>query len=362
MRIAVLSPSITSGDAVSNDVVGMYDALSEEKTGDVRVFAEGWTQKQLRIFPAAKIRSFLKHPHDILIYHHARGWEPGLRLLADLPCRKVIKYHNVTPPEFLAGYNQDFAAMCLEGRQQLKPIAQSRCDLYLSDSAYNMSELVAAGACQSKSFVVPPFHHIDRLDSIEPDADILRKYQDEQVNILTVGRIVPNKGHVDLLKGFASYHHDYNRHSRLFIVGKGEMRLRKYSALLHELIRRLKVEDAVSFVGEVSDNELKAFYQVADVFLTTSEHEGFCVPLVEAMAMKVPVIAYASSAIPETVGNAGVVWSERSPELLAGSIDKIVTDKSVSSALGLIGWRRYQDVFTNARIRTRFIGALEQLF
>ena len=359
-RIAILTPSLTTGDAVSNDVLGMYGVL-KERGHDARVFAEGWTIDKPRVWSSPQVGNFVKKPNDVLIYHYSRGWDPGLDLLRDLKCRKIIKYHNVTPPEFLAGYNSDFAAMCLEGREQLALIARSGSDLYLSDSAYNMRELVAGGATESKSFVVPPFHHVDRLDSIEADADVLDACSDGKVNICMVGRVAPNKSHPALIEAFAAYHHDYNPNSRLIVVGKEEVRLEKYSALLRALVSRLKLEESVIFTGEVSDRALRAYYAAAHVFMLTSEHEGFCVPLVEAMAMKIPIVAYASTAIPETVGAAGLVWEERNPYLLAESIKSIVGDRSVGRALSELGWRRYAQHFTNARIETGFLTAINGL-
>jgi glycosyltransferase involved in cell wall biosynthesis len=359
-RIAILTPSITTGDAVSNDVLGMYDVLNERGCV-VRVFAEGGVLDKPRVWPSPQVGRFLKQPTDLLIYHYSRGWDPGLDLLRDLKCRKIIKYHNVTPPDFLVGYNSDFATMCLEGRQQLTAIARSPCDLYLSDSAYNMRELVAEGAVESKSFVVPPFHQVDRLHSLEPDEGVLDSCSDGKVNICMVGRVAPNKSHPALIEAFAAYHHDYNSNSRLIIIGKEEVRLGKYSALLRAMVRRLELQDDVIFTGEVSDRALRAYYAGAHVFMITSEHEGFCVPLVEAMAMKVPIVAYASTAIPETVGSAGLVWEERNPYLLAESIKSIVGDRSVGQALSAMGWRRYAQHFTTERIETTFLRALETL-
>jgi glycosyltransferase involved in cell wall biosynthesis len=360
MRIAILTPSITSGDAVSNDVLGMYQALRE--LGDVRVFAEGWTLREPRILPVRKIKSFLKNSADILIYHYSRGWEPGIELLSQLRCRKVVKYHNVTPPEFAVPFNREYADMCEAGRRQIRPVARSNCDLFLAASVYNLRELIHEGADQSRSFVVHPFHHVDRLTSIEADATVLKQFQNGHVNICTVGRVAPNKGHPELIAAFAAYHHDYNPQSRLLIVGREEARLAKYSKLLRELVTRFRLKDAVIFAGHVSDHELKAYYHVADVFVTTSEHEGFCVPLVEAMAMKVPILAYASSAIPETVGTAGIVWDQRNPYLLAESIKEIAGDPSLRRSLTSMGWRRYQELFTNDRIRRELIDTLAPLF
>src|SRR6266550_3864590 len=141
---------ITTGDAVSNDVLGMHDVL-KECGYDVRLFAEGWALDKPRVWPSPQVGSFLKQPRDVLIYHYSRGWDPGLDLLHNLKCRKIIKYHNVTPPEFFARYNPDYAAMCAAGRRQLGPVARSGCDLFLSASTFNMRELLGAGAPASRS-------------------------------------------------------------------------------------------------------------------------------------------------------------------------------------------------------------------
>ncbi|MGH9883122.1 MAG: glycosyltransferase family 4 protein, partial [Pyrinomonadaceae bacterium] len=306
-RIALLTPSITTRDAVSNDVLGMYSVL-RQRGFDVGIFAEGWALKQPEVRPADEVQRYLKQSDDILIYHYSRGWDTGLELLHSLKCHTVVRYHNVTPPEYFTRYSSDLAVICLEGRKQLSPIAGAGCDLYLSASAYNMRELLAEGAPPERGFVVPPFHQIDRLHAVAADRGLLDKFADGKTNICMVGRVSPNKGHPALIEAFATYYHDYNRRSRLIIVGKEERRLGKYSWLLRELAKRLQLTDAVIFVGEVSDDGLKACYEAADVFMITSDHEGFCVPLVEAMALKVPVVAYASSAIPDTVSGAGLVW------------------------------------------------------
>ena len=356
-RIAILTPSITTGDAVSNDVVGMYHVL-ERQGFETKIFAEGWTRTTPDIASAERVTAFLTNPDDILLYHYSRGWNPAVELLRTLNCRTVVRYHNVTPPEFFVRYNDELAAMCLAGREQLEPIAQAGCDLYLSASDYSMRELLAEGVRESDSFVVPPFHHIDRLRSLEPDQDVLRKYADGKINLCMVGRVSPNKGHPALIEAFAAYYHDYNQNSRLLVVGKEETRLRNYSPLLREMVNRLRLRGAVVFTGEVSEPALKAYYQIAHAFMITSEHEGFCVPLVEAMSMGLPIVAYASSAIPETVGDAGIVWTERNPSLMAESINAVTTDKSLSAALSTKGRRRYEEHFTNQKIEATFVSAM----
>jgi glycosyltransferase involved in cell wall biosynthesis len=357
-RIAVLTPSITTGDAVSNDVLGMYNVL--KKLGhETRIYAEGWTLSEPKIWAAPRIENFLRGAGDLLIYHYSRGWDFGLGLLRRLKCRTAIKYHNVTPPLFFEKFNQDLVVMCMEGRNQLSAIAGAGCDLYMSASAYNERELLEEGVPKEKSFVVPPFHHIDRLNDVEPDRKVLKLARDGgHTNILMVGRVSPNKGHPLLIEAFAAYNRDYNPKSRLFIVGKEETRLNAYNQLLRELARHFEVQDKVIFTGEVTDQELKAYYLAAHVFMITSEHEGFCVPLVEAMSMSVPLVAYGSSAIPGTVDGVGLVWMERDAYLLAESVHSIVENREVGASLGAMGLRRYEQLFTNRKIETQFLSAL----
>lgn len=359
-RIAILSPCVEMADAVSNDAIGMYQVLAAQGQ-EVGLFANTWNISGPDVRHVRRMKQFLKSSSDLLIYHHSVGWDTGLFLLKEVPCRRIIKYHNVTPSAFYDGISTDFTNACRAGRDQLKVIAQAACDLYLSDSEYNMQELLFEGAEKAKSRAVPPFHHIDRLHFLEAALAILDAYRDGKTNLLTVGRVAPNKGHAFLIDAFATYYYGYDRKSRLLIVGKEDTRLSVYSETLREQVARLGLQDAVVFTGEVSDSALKAYYLVADVFMMTSAHEGFCVPLVEAMAMKIPIVAYGSSAVPGTVGNAGLVWEEPDPELLAESVHVILEDESVGVALGLMGWLRYQQRFTNEKIGEKFSAALDSV-
>jgi glycosyltransferase involved in cell wall biosynthesis len=359
-RVGILSPSLSTADAVSNDVMGMQDVL-ERQGLDVRLFSETQALKTRKVFDVSSIYRFLRNPDDLLIYHYSVGWDRALMLFRELKCRKALKYHNVTPPQFFAGFSAFDQNLCENGRRQLAHMGRAQCDLYLADSEFNLKELAAEGASPARSFVVPPFHHIDRLSNIEPANSVLEKYRDGRANILTVGRVAPNKGHLTLLEMFAGYYYNYNNNSRLIIVGKGGEGLTSYSKLLHRAVRSLGLGNAVVFTGGVSDEMLKAYYLVADAFVMASEHEGFCVPLVEAMSMKLPIAAFATTAVPETLGDAGLAWPERDPLLIAESLNLFLNESSISTALGLKGLRRYQSMFTNQKIETRFLGALSAL-
>jgi glycosyltransferase involved in cell wall biosynthesis len=187
---------------------------------------------------------------------------------------------------------------------------------------------------------------------------VLDTYGDGRTNVLSVARLAPNKGHLTLLNAFAVYHHHYDPTSRLLLVGKEDERLSIYANSLRMRSRELGIENAVVFLGEVSDSALKAFYLVAHVFLMTSEHEGFCVPIIEAMAMKVPVVAYGSSAVPGTVGKAGIVWDKPDPELLAGSLNRVVVDEPARTALATMGRKRFNSRFSRDKIEDRFLKAV----
>ena len=359
-RVAIVSPSFATADAVTNDALGMLDVLAR-RGHEIRLFCESHSLRQPGIGDLRDVSGFLRKSVDVFIYHHSRGWTPGVELLQQTTCRRVIKYHNVTPAKFFAGFSDYDEEQCELGRRQLADLARAQCDRYLSASAFSMKELIAAGASEAKSFVVPPFHHIDRLSQLTADAKTVERYSDGTANILSVGRVVPHKAYLQLIDVFAHYYFDYNRNARLIIAGKGGEGFSPYSKLLRRSVERLGLKDAVVLTGGVSDEVLKAWYVVADVFATVSEHEGFCVPLVEAMSMKLPIVAFASTAIPETLGDAGIVWHERNPLLMAESIDLLLRDSSVRNALGLRGLRRYERQFTNKKIENCFLEAMTTL-
>ena len=207
------------------------------------------------------------------------------------------------------------------------------CDRFLSASAYNQRELIDLGAEPSRSFVVPPFHDVERLPDVAADPDVVAACADGRTNLLFVGRVAPNKGHTGAHRGVRRLPSPFRGASRLVLVGREDPSLHAYSVRLRERIEELDVSGSVVFAGPVSDAALKAYYQTADVFLSTSEHEGFCVPLVEAMSLGVPVVALASSGVPDTVGPAGLVWPTADAFVLAESVHRIVRDEEVRTEL-----------------------------
>ncbi|HKN84530.1 MAG TPA: glycosyltransferase [Pyrinomonadaceae bacterium] len=353
-RIAILTPTVISADAVSNDVLAMQRLLSK-RGHEVRIFADSSSLIDEETSAAEEAVSYLSNIEDVLIYHHSIGWNPGAEIVKTASCRKIIKYHNVTPPEFFQGISERHVGLCLSGRSQLQEIIACRPDLLLAASCFNMADLIAAGSQDDKTFVVPPFNQADKLRAGTASFELLDSYRDGCINVLTVGGIRPNKGHAALIDAFAIYYYQFNRAARLFIVGAETDAFAPYSMILRQLIDSWDIDSRVVFTGEVSSESLKAYYMLADALVTTSEHEGFCVPLVEAMAMKVPIVAYASTAIPETAEDAGLMWNDRDPYLLAQSIDCLLANEAAKMSLLARGSDRYENIFSNKVIEKQFL-------
>src|SRR5262249_13769045 len=175
--------------------------------------------------------------------------------------------------------------------------------------------------------VVPDFSHLDR----EPQWLTARDFDDDWTNVLFVGRMIANKKIEDLIRWFHAYHTVFNPRSRLLLVG-AQTQFERYVASLHQLVAALGTPH-VHWIGHVSHEELVAFYDLADLFLCASEHEGFCVPLVEAFYKQVPVLAYAATAVPATMDGAGVLFEDRDPLHVARVMDAILSDASLQDTI-----------------------------
>ena len=353
-RVAIVTPTLTAADAVSNDVLTMRGVLSA-RGHDVRIFAESSSLAGEEVDGPAVALSHVTNSDDVLIYHHSIGCPMGVWVLTEARCRKIVRYHNVTPPEFFAGISEKHRRMCADGQAELNKIVASRPDLYLAASGFNRSDLINAGSADEKTCVLPPFNHADELCAGEADFELLDNYRDDTVNLLAVGGVRPNKAHADLVDAFANYYFHFNGNARLFIVGPQNADFQLYMKTVQEVIDSWSIDSCIFFTGAVSNESLKSYYLLADALLMTSEHEGFCVPLVEAMALKVPIVAYGSTAIPETAENAAIIWNQRDPYLMAQAIDRLQTDEAAKMAIVYSGSRRYEEKYSNRAIERQLI-------
>jgi len=329
--------------------------LLSERGHEVRIFVDSTSLTIPEINPCDAALSYLASPQDVLLYHHSIGWDAGVEIVKTALCRKIVKYHNVTPAYFFEGISERHQHLCVTGKLQVKEVVECGPDLLLADSTFNQADLTAAGSEKDKTFVLPPFNQAEELQSGTADFEIVDSDNDESVNLLAVGGLRPNKGHAALIEAFAVYSLQFNRAARLFLVGAETQPLASYGMLLRQIINTWDIDSRVVFTGKISNESLKAYYLIADALLTTSEHEGFCVPLVEAMAMKVPIIAYESTAIPETTLDAGLILKERDPYLMAQSIDYLLGDENAKMALLARGFDRYEQCFSNHAIEKQFL-------
>ena len=313
------------GDAIGHEVLGIQRVLRQAGyTSDIFVeTADPRLEDLTRDFRELVEAS---HRDNILIHHFSIGSKAS-RIAYALPDRMVLVYHNITPPEYFADIHRLLVRLCYHGRRELAAYT-GRCDLALGDSEFNRRELEALGFPETGVLpVVPGFSHLEG----PPNDVVAREFDDEWTNVLFVGRIIPNKRIENLIRFFATYKTRYNHRSRLLIVGSYGG-FERYLAMLHQLVARLGVHD-VHFTGHVSNEELTAYYDVADVFLCASEHEGFCVPLVEAFHERIPVLALARTAVPDTMDGAGVLYAEPDPAEVAMLLDLVVSDQALQERI-----------------------------
>jgi glycosyltransferase involved in cell wall biosynthesis len=357
-RVGIYTPCLVDGDAVGNDVMGM--ALVLERHGwDVRVFAETSVGRNTRTYSSKDAPAYLDDHRDLLIYHHSAGCPEGVDLLQHVQCRRMVKYHNVTPAAFFADVSALYERSCRLGREQLETLGRMGLELYTADSSFNAAELSAWLPHGCTCHVIPPFHHVERLLSVSADASAVGRIPDDSPLVLSVGRVAPNKNHAVLIDSVGFLNGPCGVPVRLAIVGGIDPAFERYVAGLRARIGRAGLSGRVEFLGKVSDAQLKACYQRARVLVTVSLHEGFCVPVVEAMAMGVPVVAYAAGAVAETVGDAGLVWDTADPEVLGASMYRVLDDTRLRNALIARGEARFQGSFTGEVITGKLTRALE---
>ncbi|HNR91107.1 MAG TPA: glycosyltransferase [Dokdonella sp.] len=358
MKAAILIPVLANRDAVGADALTMASVF--ERNGlETRIFCISAHDVAVRTYPAHKLNAFVG-PDDIVVYHFSMGWAKGLDLLRRCPARLFVKYHNITPPEFFHSISHEHEEACRDGRAEIAAVAALGCERYIGDSAYNLDELFAAGAPRASGSVLAPFHRIDDLLEAEADAAMLDELGDGARNFLMVGRIAPNKGHVDLVDAFAAYLRAYAEPARLVLVGKIDPRLSAYTNAVRARVAAYGIEKHVRWVDGASESELKAAYLASHVFMLLSAHEGFCVPLVEAMALGTPIVARATTAVPETLGSAGIAWNSADPFVYAATAARLFSDAVFRDSLREQGMRRYREQFRNDRLGARLLELVEQ--
>ena len=305
--------------------------MDDELRGDVLPFAD------------AAARS-----GDVTIFHFALP-SPMTEAFASLRGARILQYHNITPAAFFAPYDAQLFRLAAIGRQELQSLA-GRVDLALGDSEFNRVELEAIGFAPTG--VMPIAVNTERITGAPRQPALERILSDGLINFLFVGRIVPNKKIEDHIRLAEVYKRYVDSYYRFVFVGRFDG-LPRYYAMVRALIAEYRMlPERFLFTGPVPDEDLAAYYRWADVYISLSEHEGFCVPLVEAMATDVPVLAYAAGAVPETLGGAGMLFAPKDLELAAELMGTLVYDRPVREDV-ISGQRRRLADFSVEKIEAR---------
>lgn len=318
MKIIQILPTISYGDAVSNETFAI-DKIIKSMKFNTEIYAETIGKN----LPAKNIHTMKNlSKDDIIIYHMSTGTNLNFSI-NKLKCRKIMIYHNITPPEFFRPYNQEMFALTNYGYQGLK-FLKSTFDLCIADSEYNKLQLIKYDyKCPIKVCpILIPFKDYKKSH----DQYIIKEYSDNWTNIIFVGRIAPNKKQEDIIKTFY-YYKKINPKSRLIFVGSWTG-MENYYNRLKKYIHTLELNDVI-FTGHITFDKVLAYYKTADIFLCMSQHEGFCVPLVEAMFFNVPIIALDAGAVADTLGKSGVLFSDNKPFHIAEKINQIVNNTNL---------------------------------
>jgi glycosyltransferase involved in cell wall biosynthesis len=292
-------------------------------------------------------------PGDLAFLHLSIGSDVN-DAFAALRGRKALLYHNITPPQYFRGVQDETASRLERGLRQAAALA-GRVGVALADSAFNARELEQAGFRGVR--VLPLLLDLSPLRR-KPDGRILRRAGDGLVNALFVGRAAPNKRIEDALCAFHYFQRYVEPNSRFIHVGSfagGE----RYYGLLQSFARKLELQN-VWLNGPARPDELAAFYRSASLFLCMSEHEGFCIPILECMALDVPVIAYAAAAVPETMDGAGILFREKRYDVIAEILGLVARDARVREAV-LAGQRARVARFERRDLESELRGHLQPL-
>lgn len=347
MKIYQIVPTFNYGDAIGNDVIAIKHIIEDMKI-ETAVYA-GSVSPRIKESNSYNISEMPKvSEDDIVIYHMGDGSYLNT-MVTELNCRKIMIYHNITPYEFFNIDNIQASENCRKGLNDM--LKMKGCfTSYIADSEFNKNDMIEMGYKANQIEVIPVAIPFDDYKQT-PDKNMEASLSDGMTNIVFVGRIAPNKKHEDLIRTFDYYKKHINPNSRLILAGSANLNGMYYKDLV-SYIEELGTKDII-FPGHISFAEILAIYKTASVFLCLSEHEGFCVPLLEAMTFDVPIIAYDAGAVPETMGGSGIVIDDKNPVFLSKIIDGVVNDQNLRKNIIELQRKRLED-FAYDKIKTKF--------
>ncbi|MBN1269120.1 MAG: glycosyltransferase [Kiritimatiellae bacterium] len=355
-RMIQLLAGFADGDAISSESRALHDQFRTMGLDSLLFAADGHITPALASV-CRPLSEYREQEGDIVLHHFGID-SPASEVFLRAKGRKILKYHNITPAHFFRGYDDGLVARLDRARAQLREVGL-RADAVWADSAFNAAELHELSVDHAK--VLPLVFAPGDFDAA-PDPRILGMFDVPMTNFFFVGRIAPNKCIEDLILAFAWYRKTIDRYSRLIVAGS-KRSCPRYYAMLRMLAAELQLEN-VFLEGFASREGLAAYHRVAHVFVCASRHEGYCLPLVEAMWHGVPVIARDVGGVPESTGSAGVLYDDASPGELAGLMHAVATDAALRQRILEAQARRVEEVkrrSTGAELRALLSEAVPDL-
>lgn len=348
MRIIQILDALDYGDGVCNSVINTSELLNEMEIENI-IYSKWYNDKVEKY--RKEIRNYHMKQSDIIIFHFS-GHSDLLNMITEYDCTKIICYHNVTPPEYFKNINAEAYERCQKGIDQFKSM-ESKFDHIITDSEFNKKNLLELGIRKERIEVFPIVMGLDKNKKHVFSDTIINKYKNKQV-LLSVGRIAPNKKIEDIITLFSFYYNFIDRNSFLLLVGNYNQDDYYYQKI-RLIIQNLKCKDNVILTGKIDDIELASYYKIASYYICMSEHEGFCLPLIEAMNYEIPVLAWNSCAIPYTMGNSGILINEKKFPVIAKLINILDKDSELRDSIiqkQNLNIEKYKDESIKNRIRT----------
>lgn len=337
MRIDQFLPTFTADDAIGNHVLRSREVL-QQAGFESRIWAE-------EIFGQLhhQARSYLDYSSgaDVLLYH-ASTHSGMAEFLLTRPEPLLVYYHNITPPEYFARWEPQAAMSMKAARVELRELG-GVTQLAMAPSHYSEQELINVGyRATALTPLLIDFADYQRRPNSRAMTRLRKQRERGGAHWLFVGRLAPNKCQHDIIGAFAVYRQLFDPKARLTLIGGVTSDL--YYRALRRLVVELEIEGNVEMLGSVPFDELLAYYRTCDVFVCLSEHEGFCVPIVEAMHFGLPVIGYSAAAVPEAIGDAGLLLRDKDPLMVACAVDRVLADAAVRSRLVKAGQSRVEQL------------------
>lgn len=352
MNIYQILVTLSFGDAVSNDCLAIHKLLTDNGY-NTSIYAYNIHEKMKLPY----VKHFNKLPsikaNDVIIYHLSTGTEIN-RMLRNMPGHKIVRYHNMTPAHFFAGYNGITARLCGEGKNETL-LLKDTFEAGINDSDFNTEQLISYGyTCPMETVpILIPFGDYEK----EPDMELVKKLDDGVKNVLFVGRIAPNKKQEDLISMAYAYNRIFEDKIRVILAGSATG-TERYLDRLKKYAEALEVSNVV-FTGQIPFKDILAYYTAADAFVCMSEHEGFCVPLAEAMKFETPIIAFDSCAVPETLGGTGILLEDKNPYRAAAALHVVLNDKETAHKIVEAQNERLKN-FSYERVSVQMLDAIKK--